>query len=258
MTPRLKTWVAALGISAALLPGATFAGLIDTAAALVALSHPASSKTTQKRVYPLASAAEVFENLTEGAPSWSAAEVDRSLARFEVLHPTVSQRLPSASRARLDTLVGGVRTAWQQKDRATMALQSIEAYRLLQESMDYTGQPVPVEVSLLDYSGFKLNALMLRTQPDWKQVAGTAQESSTWWKSIEAKVTDSKLQRAMNQTVKDMGDGALRQDTKLVRAAATKDLALVDDLETFFIAHPVNGRVAPLAWLPRALNHPLT
>ena len=94
-------------------------------------------------------------------------------------------------------------------DRSALAIQSIEAYRLFQESIDHRGQSVPVEVPLFDYAGFKLNALLLSTQPDRQQVADTAQEASTWWTAIGPRITDKTLETpwlAYPSTLKVSGD----------------------------------------------------
>ncbi len=97
----------------------------------------------------------------------------KSLSEYQTLYPEICLHLSADRKVRLDVLVIGVRNAWQKGDRGVMAIQSIEAYRLLQESIDHSGQPVPVEVPMFDYAGFKLNGLLLSTQPDWKQVANT-------------------------------------------------------------------------------------
>ena len=233
--------IAAALLSAVLLPGGAFAqpagDSVMPRARGVQPPH-ASVKAPSYKANPLAGGAEIFENLTEAAPVINAAAFTKSLAEFEALYPLIAQRLSAGRKARLDTLVAGVRNAWQRGDRGAMAIQSIEAYRLFQESIDHTGQPVPVEVSLLDYAGFKLNALLLSTQPDWKQIADTAQEASTWWTAIGPRITHKTLRDAMDQTVNGIKDAAARKNPELLRFAANMDLVLVDGLETFFSAHP--------------------
>ena len=129
------------------------------AAAGPARQRPAPANAA--KADPLAGGAEIFENLTESAPTIDAAGFKNSLSGFETLHPAIARHLSSARKQHLDRLVGAVRDAWRKGDRASVALQSIEAYRLLQEAIDHRAQPVPVKVPLLDYAGFKLNALLL-------------------------------------------------------------------------------------------------
>ena len=165
---------------------------------------------------PLAGGAEIFENLTESAPTIDAAAFKKSLSEFEMLYPEIAKRLSPARKKYLNRLVTDVRDAWRKGERASMALQSIEAYRLLQQAIDHGAQPVPVEVPLLDYAGFKLNALLLSKQPNWKQVASTAQEASIWWTAVRTKITDMALRDAMDRTVESIKDAAVRKDRKLL------------------------------------------
>ena len=231
-----KPLTAILLTAIALHSGVAFTQTTNAPAAGVAqqaITAAASGKTN-----PLAGGAEIFENLTESAPAVDAATFKKSLSDFEALYPDIFQRLSPDQKKHLDSLVSGVRNAWKKGDRTTMALQSIEAYRLLQEAIDHTGQPVPLEVPLLDYAGFKLDALLLSAQPDWKQVAATAQEASTWWAAIGPKITDTALSGAMDHTIAGLKDAAARKDRKLLSFAAKMDLILVDGLETFFTSHP--------------------
>ncbi len=52
-------------------------------------------------------------------------------------------------------------------DFTSVALAGAETYRALQESVDAKARQIPLEVSLLDYSGFKIEALSRATSVDW-------------------------------------------------------------------------------------------
>ncbi|TKB71289.1 MAG: hypothetical protein E8D46_18145 [Nitrospira sp.] len=185
----------------------------------------------------LVSGAEIFENLTETSSVMDAAAFKASLAEFEMLYPEIAARLSADHKKRVDSLVTGIRNAWRQGDRGAMAIRSIEVYRLFQESIDHRNRPVPVEVPLLDYAGFKLKALLLATHPDWKQIAHTTQEALTWWDAIESQITDKVLREAMAQTIAGIKNASARKDSKLLRFAVELDLILVDGLEMFFSSH---------------------
>jgi hypothetical protein len=132
--------------------------------------------------------------------------------------------------------MGDVRTAWQVRNRNLMALQSMEAYRVLQESMDFTGAAAPLEVPLLDYAGFKITTLLKAPKKDWDKIQATAKEANGWWRNIAPKITDQALLDAMSRTITDLYAAANSKNIKLLAAAAKKDLALVDDLEKYFNA----------------------
>ena len=201
-------------------------------------AHQASTSSARREPNPLIGGAEIFENLTESATALKGVAFNKSLSDFKTLYPEISQRLSPDRKRRLDALVAGVRSAWQKGDRATMALQSIEAYRLLQEAIDHHGQPVPVEVALLDYAGFKIHALLLSTHPDWAEVSSTARQAATWWTAIGPKLTDPALRAAMDHTIDGIRNAAARKDRMLLGFAAKMDLILVDGLEGFFTSHP--------------------
>lgn len=157
------------------------------------------------------------------------------------LQPGHFAALPAERKQRLDSVVSGLRGAWEQGDRSSMAVQSIEAYRLLRESINRSSQPVPLQVDLLDYAGFKADALLLATPPDWQQIAQTAHEAAAWWAAIEPRVTDKTLQAAMAQTINGLQDATAKQNPKLLAFASKMDLTLVDGLESFFGSHPQKG-----------------
>ena len=237
----LKPLIGAVLIAITLHSGADFAqtpGASVKPKTGVAQTPQVSTVVAAGKANPLAGGAEIFENLTETSPVMDAVTFKKSLSEFEALYPEISRRLSADRKMRLDILVTGVRNAWQKGDRSAMAIQSIEAYRLLQESIDHSGQPVPVEVPMLDYAGFKLKGLLLSTRPDWKQVAKTAQEASAWWTAIAPRITDQTLREGMNHAVDGINEAAARKDPKLLRFAAKLDLILVDGLETFFSSHP--------------------
>ena len=95
-----------------------------------------------------------------------------------------------------------MRKAWTSKDRSALAVQSIEAYRLLREALARAPRAVPVQVAQLDYVGFKVNALLA------------------------------------SSPLLAMKESTDRKDAKVMHFAADMELILVDGLETFFLVHP--------------------
>lgn len=236
----LQPLIVAALITTAQLSGVAFAqtnGVSVTPKANLAQTRQVKSMTAANTTDPLADGAEIFENLTEASPVINAAAFNDSMAKFEALYPNISVHLSPDRKKRLDFLVAGVRKAWHKGDRGPMAIDSIEIYRLLQESIDHSGQPVPVEVPMLDYAGFKFKALLLSKHPDWKQVRKTTQEASAWWAAIKTKVTDKSLRDAMAHTIVGIKEASDLKDPKLLGFTAEMDLILVDGLEAFFNSH---------------------
>ncbi len=207
---------------------------------VLAKNGQAMSVTATNPEDSMAAGAEIFENLTESSPELNAPAFDDSMTKYETLRSNISEQLAPDQMKRLDALLANVRKSWQKRDRGSMAIQSIEIYRLLQESIDHTNQPVPAEVPLLDYAGFKIKALLISKDPDWEQVRKTAHEATLWWASTKSKVTDGALRDAMDHTVMGINDAARLKDTRLLKFSAEMDLILVDGLETFFNTHLQN------------------
>lgn len=203
----------------------------------LAKNGQAKSATATNPEDSLAAGAEIFENLTENSPELNAAAFDDSMTKYETLRSNISAQLAPDQMKRLVALLANVRKSWQKRDRGSMAIQSIEIYRLLQESIHHANQPVPVEVPLLDYAGFKIKALLISKLPDWEQIRKTTHEATLWWASTKPKVTDSSLRDAMDHTIMGINEAARLKDTKLLAFAAEMDLILVDGLESFFNSH---------------------
>ncbi len=214
--------------------------------ALVVSSLISGTAIGQTRSSPMAPAdalvagAEIFENLTERSPDLDAVAFDDAMATFWKLYPSLSAQLSPDGKTRLDALLAGVHKSWRARDRGAMAIGSIEIYRLLQESMGHDSLPVPAEVPMLDYAGFKIKALLISKHPDWEQVRKTAHEATLWWATIKPKVTDNALRDAMDHTIAGIHEAVHLNDPKFLAFAAEMDLILVDGLESFFNSHPQN------------------
>ena len=215
--------------SSSIIPGVEFAQNVQAKA--VTATTPADS---------LVAGAEIFENITENSPELDSTAFNELMAKFEELHPVISEQMTPERRNHLERLLTGLRKSWQKRDRGSMAIQSIEIYRLLQESINHANQLVPAEVPLLDYAGFKIKALLISKHPDWEQVRRTAHEATLWWDSINQRVVDHSLRDAMDRTIVGINEASSMKDIRLLTFAAEMDLILVDGLESFFNSGPQN------------------
>ena len=208
-------------------------------ALLIGAAGPAvAAKSTQSNPDVLLQTSEIAEQLSENASTIDAAAFAKSMSDLSALNARLSNSLSSVRQKAIDAFVAGIRDAWTAGDRSALAVQSIEAYRLLQEALPRGPRTVPVQVAQLDYVGFKLNALLASSSTDWTRIADTVREAQTWWTAIEPHTSDATLKEAMNRTLLGMKEAADRKDAKVMHFAADMELILVDGLETFFFAHP--------------------
>jgi hypothetical protein len=169
------------------------------------------------------SASSPFEDLTEFAISGDKKRIERALKSYDTQAIKVESVLPAKKRDELRALVASIRKATQQGDYRAIALKSPEAYRLLIEALNRGSLKVPIEVSLLDYAGFKFKALLYAKPGDWKALQEVGKQAQKNWDTIKPKVTDKGLNRA-----------CVSKNADMALFAAQVDLALVDLLEAEF------------------------
>ncbi len=121
-----------------------------------------------------------------------------------------------------------------QGDNETLALKSVEAYRILIESLDVNSLVVPIQVSLLDYAGFKFEALLHAKATDWLALEKVAEETQQQWAATHPRVTDKGLSDAVDTAIAGMYKASIEKNAGMAVFAAQIDLALVDLLEGYF------------------------
>jgi hypothetical protein len=210
-------------------PNATQSGASNTAAPAAQTPTPPPS--------PQLAAAEPFEALTETAFSAKPAELAAAVSAADTAAAAVMGDLPPDAARQLAAQVQKVKAAQAAGNRAEIALASVEAYRTL-----VTAAPpakVPNAVNLLDYAGFRYQA-DLRAQPvRWSDAAAAAAFARAQWEPLAPKVKDAALNARFTQAVNALELAAAQMDLKRAEKAAETELALVDELETYFNGAPV-------------------
>ena len=182
----------------------------------------------------LLSAASPFEDLTENALAGNKKGIRLALKAYEEQAAKVSKVLSPKARHDMEWLVATIKKAEQRADNESVALNSVEAYRTLIESLDTSRLTVPVEVSLLDYAGFKLKVLLQAKLPNWSHLRKTAEEAHRHWTDIESRVSDKGLRDAVNTMITGLNKAITTKNAEMAVFAAQMDLSLVDLLEGYF------------------------
>jgi len=182
----------------------------------------------------LLKATDPFEGLTESAVSEDNAGIAKAFKAAKAGRTATRALLTTETAVRFDKLFDELARAQSKKDSVAVALQAAELYKLLVSSCEASALAVPMEVSLLDYAGFRTNALLKATAPDWQALADTAREASANWAKIRDRVTDNKLKTDMEKAQSGLTSAAQMHDVSLSQSSAKTDLALVDDLEGYF------------------------
>jgi predicted RNA-binding Zn ribbon-like protein len=165
----------------------------------------------------LLSGSSPFEDLTEFAISADREGIKRALQTYDAQAKKVENALPVMYRDKLKALVAGIRQAEHQGNYDVIALKSPEAYPTLINALDRRSLKVPVEVSLLDYVGFRFLAVLHVKPTDWSDLQAAAKYAQKNWDAIKSRVTDTGLREAIDITM-----------TGLIKSYAVKnaDMAL--------------------------------
>jgi hypothetical protein len=193
-----------------------------------------SAATLSAKNDALYAAAEPFEAVTEAGLDGAGAKTAAAVKTAEAGRSATRALLTPTAAARFDRLFDELTGAQAKKEGVAVAVQAAEIYKLLVSSVDASILTVPMEVSLLDYAGFRTNALLKAAGPDWQALAATAHEANSNWAKIRGGVTDQKLQAAMDRAQAGLASAAQKHNAGLGQSSAADDLNLVDALEAYF------------------------
>lgn len=182
----------------------------------------------------LLAAASPFEDLTEYALAANTNGMKLALKAYADQAAGVGEVLAAQARKDMDALIAIIKKAERQGDNETVALKSVEVYRILIGSLDVSGLAVPIQVSLLDYAGFKFKALLHAKSIDWLALKKVAEEAQQNWAAIQSRVADKGLHDAVDTTIAGIYKACTEKNAEMAAFAAQIDLALVDLLEGYF------------------------
>lgn len=181
-------------------------------------------------------AAEPFEALTETAFAAAPAALDTTIGEVRAAAATVRGKLAADVATDLDARLAAIGAARASDDRAGLAIAAVEGYRVLVSGVA-PGAKVPTEVNLLDYAGFRYDADLKARPARWDDMKQSVAFGREQWAAIAPRVTDAGLAGKMDASLTEMGTAVGARDARAAAAVAQRELALVDDLETFFKAN---------------------
>jgi hypothetical protein len=194
-------------------------------------SQPAATRTETPGNAILRNAAEPFEALTEQAFVAPWPEADRLIADARSAAARARGILPDPAADMLDARLAAIAAARQAQDRPGLALAAVETYRHLVQSQDGATAQVPIPISLLDYAGFRYDALAQAPNVDWAAMDQAARFAGDQWRTIQPSIASPSLRGVMPQSIGAMSAAVRLRDIPFARSAAATELALVDLLE---------------------------
>ena len=192
---------------------------------------PSTSGDTNKA--RLLAAAEPFEGLTETAFDPDPAKVTAAITTARATAPTVRPLLSPKGQTMLDQHMADIRRAEANQTPAALALASVEIYRLL-VTEGAGASPIPKEVSLLDYAGFRFSADLKANPTRWSDMNAAVAFAKENWAVVKPQIKDVTTASKFQAALDNMGAAAAIKNPDRAQASATAELDLVDILEQSF------------------------
>lgn len=223
--------VLAVSISACKLPAS------DPAPPEATVAVPGGGPAQSDRNTQVLDAAGGFETLTETALTQPFAALTASRQAAGGKAAVVRSLLTPEQTSRLDALAAELDAALARQDRTATAIAAVETYRVLVSAQDGTAK-VPVDVSLLDYAGFKYDTTVQAQPIDWTGMATDVAYAREVWTRLSPDVTSKALIGAFESSLAGMDTAVRERNGVAARVAVSTELALVDALEEHFSARP--------------------
>jgi hypothetical protein len=182
----------------------------------------------------LADAASINEDLIAAALGGKADKVAEKVTAMRKALPMLRPLLDAATFDVLARELTAMEQAMAGKDLPAIALASVEAYRIIEGATDPAQRPAPIEVAMLDYSGFKLSILAAGPTAEWAAIGATAKDSDSNWSALAKNVRDSGIRDLAAAIHDGLRSAVARKDIEGVKFAAKLQLGIVDVLEGYF------------------------
>lgn len=182
----------------------------------------------------LDAAASPAEDLLEAAIARDRAAVVAAAARVQGAAGALQDQIPQEFFTPIASLRDDIKRKVDAGDDYAAATGALELYGMLQLAHDTSETPVPVEVAMLDFAGFRAELMTSAPQPDWNGLTQAAAEARTQWQRLQAKLDDKNLAAVTAGIVQAYADGAKARNLAATNAAGQQLLAVVDLLEQHF------------------------
>jgi hypothetical protein len=178
--------------------------------------------------------AEAYENLTEKSFTADAQSLGALAVAAEEAARACATDLGIVDADALSTRFTTIDAALLSNDRAGVARNAVEAYRIFVTVEYRKPDGIPLQVSLLDYAGFRMQADLQSEEPDWADFVEAASFADQQWSEIEAKVTDAGLSQSVAAELGRIRAAATDKNVPAAKEAVTSELDQVDQLERHF------------------------
>lgn len=200
-----------------------------TAPGTSAIQAPVAT-ASQDAAFDPSTTASRAEDLMDFAMAGDRGRATDKLNELRADLPKLRSALGETAADTVERHLAAIEEGLAKADLTAAALAADETFRTIVEAQGGSGG-LPIEVSLLDYSGFKLKALALAKQPDWPAIQAALSEATGFWERIATRVPQGGLRDLIYNLEAGIAEGAKQQDTSQVAFGAQILLDAVDLLE---------------------------
>ena len=200
---------------------------------LIMLSYKAIAQSPDRNTI-LFDAMSPYEDLTEYALDEDIDGVEKSIRSLEGSVEKLNNILSKESIQSLNAISKKTKAAVNNANYPVIALYAVDSYKAIAEELDVSKLNIPKEVALLDYVGFKLQALLKQNIIEWVAINEVTLESANLWSKIKDNVSDNGLRDTMDTAINGIQTAAKLKNIEMLKFSAQVDLDLVDLLEGYF------------------------
>jgi hypothetical protein len=206
------------------------------AALLISASlHAPASAATQAQKDIMEAAASACEDMVDAVAATGMAAAQPKLVDLRAALKKAHGFLKADVAAQLDQRAEAMTGLAKGTSKTELSLAAIETFKDIVNASDWHNAKIPKDVSMLDYTGFKLSILASDANPDWATAAKTADEAHVVWDKLVPKFKDEDLVDLAHTLDAGTVDAVKRHDAAGVLFASKLQLVSIDLIETSFL-----------------------
>lgn len=175
-----------------------------------------------------------FEDIAEAVINKDSRNIESFVVAANKSFKGIKNLITSESSKKIILLLSGINESAKTRKFDILSSQALEAYKVIALELNSKNLTVPIEVVMLDYTGFKIQSLLTMSNIDWVLLGKVAGEANAYWSGIEHNITNKALRDTFNTDIQGLAEAVKKKNREMLFFASQVDLDLVDLLEEYF------------------------
>ena len=180
--------------------------------------------------------ASLTEDIADFAMTGNRGAVEDALAKYRDGLGEIRGLVDDATATATAKSLATIEAALAANNMSGVAVAASDSFKTLESALDKTALTVPLEISMLDYVGFRLKAMAGAVTPDWAGIGAVVKEADGYWSVVEPMIKDKGLRDLMTSIHDGLAGAVAAKDPGRLSFAAQMELDAVDLLEHYFVA----------------------